>query len=95
MLHTPRMPVCGGLTMGVKVVMPKEPRLEMVKDAPCSFSGAMVPAWHSLTSSFMVRLISAKLISSAWRMVGTSSPRSVSTATPRLACLNTFISSSL
>ena len=81
--------------MGVKVVTPKAPRLDTVKEAPVSLSGEMEPLRHSAASSFIFRLISARLISSACMMVGTSRPRSVSTATPMLACLNSFISLSL
>ena len=88
MVHTPRIPVWGGLMTGVKLSTPKPPRLETVKLAPVSLSGLMAPSRASAASTFSSLEISRRLFSSACMMVGTIRPRGVSTATPRLTWLN-------
>ena len=74
---------CGGLMTGVKLSMPKEPRLEMVKEAPDSRSGLMDPPCAALAGSLASLEIWLSDFLSASRRVGTSSPRGVSTAIPR------------
>ena len=86
-VHTPRMPVWGGLITGVKDSTPKEPRLVTVKVPPLSRSGLMLPLRALAARSFTSREISSRLLVSALKMVGTMRPLGVSTATPRFTCL--------
>ena len=87
MLQTPRIPVWGGLMTGVKASQPMEPRLETVKVAPWSLSGAMAPSLASAARALHSMEISSRDFFSALKMVGTSRPRGVSQAKPRWTCL--------
>ncbi len=82
MALTPRMAVWGTLMMGLKLSMPKPPRLETVKVAPCSRSGLILPSMAWAASSLLTSENSFRLIWEAPKTVGTSSPRGVSQAKP-------------
>src|SRR5450759_1527523 len=71
----PRMADCGGLMMGVDSIEPNTPPVEMEKVPPVSSSMESLPSGACLPGSAMVFSILAKLIWSASRSTGTTSPR--------------------
>ena len=72
---------CGGLMIGVESNEPNTPPFEIVKVPPRISSIESVPSLAFLPKSAMVFSISAKLIASAERMTGTTSPLGADTAT--------------
>ncbi len=79
---TPRIATSGALTIGVKLVPPMPPRLEIVKHAPCMSVELSLPSrarFDALPSSL---LSSWMPLRSTSRMTGTTSPSGVSAAMP-------------
>ena len=83
MLQTPRMPTCGGLSTGVKLSMPKAPRLVTVKVPPLSSSGVILPSRQAAASRFASVESWRSVSELASRTTGTIKPLAVSTATPK------------
>eukprot|EP00955_Chlamydomonas_euryale_P114645 366294-Chlamydomonas_euryale.AAC.6 len=71
---------CGGLMIGVDIIEPYTPPLEMVKVPPAMSSIEMVPSRAFLPSAARDFSIPAKLRPSAPRSTGTTSPLGVATA---------------
>ena len=80
---TPRIATCGWLMIGVSNSAPLLPRFVIVNVAPESSSGEILLVRVRSATSAILRARPAIDRSPASRMVGTSRPRSVSTATPR------------
>ena len=76
------MATSGALTIGVKLVPPMPPRLEMVKLPPDMSSGESLPSrafWEMVPSSLLSSMIPLAPTS---RITGTTRPPGVSTAIP-------------
>ena len=78
----PRMPTCGVLRIGVESSEPKMPPLVIVKVPPCSSASASLFSRACVARSAISCSISAKLLRSASRTTGTTSPSSAPTAMP-------------
>ena len=83
MQSTPKIPVCGGLMIGVNISISRVPKLDTVKLAPVRRSGLMEPLCADAASSLLSFAISLRDLQSALKIVGTIRPRGVSTAMPR------------
>jgi hypothetical protein len=80
---TPRIATCGWLMIGVSNSAPLLPRLVIEKVAPDSSSGEILLVRVRSATSAILRAMPAIERSPASLIVGTISPRSVSTAMPR------------
>ena len=81
---TPRIATSGALTIGVKLVPPIPPRLEMVNVPPAMSAGPSFPSRAFAEISMNSRDRSTMPLRSASRTTGTTSPPGVSTAIPML-----------
>ena len=79
----PRMPLCGGLMIGVVSSEPKTPPLVMVNVPPDSSCRLSLPSLVAAARRLISVSIFAKDICSTLRNTGTARPRSVLTAMPR------------
>jgi hypothetical protein len=77
----PRIADCGGLMMGVPIMEPKTPPLEMVKVPPAISSSAIASARARFARSAIAASMPASDRPSTLRMTGTTSPRGEETAT--------------
>jgi hypothetical protein len=76
------MPTCGGLRIGVLSSEPNTPPLVMVKVPPLRSASESVPSSARFAKSRICFSIAAKLMRSASRSTGTTSPSLAPTATP-------------
>ena len=79
---TPKMADWGGLMMGVDIMEPKVPPLLMEKVPPVISSMPSLPSLALAPNSAIFFSMSAKLIWSALRRMGTTKPRGEPTAMP-------------
>ena len=79
---TPRMADCGGLMMGVDSMEPKVPPLLIENVPPVMSSMPSLPSRALAPNSAIFFSMSAKLIWSALRKMGTTRPRGEPTAMP-------------
>jgi hypothetical protein len=77
----PRMADWGGLMIGVPIMLPNTPPLEMVKVPPAMSSMVMLSVRAFLARSAMPSSICAMDCASTLRSTGTTSPRGDATAT--------------
>ncbi|KFB73298.1 MAG: hypothetical protein AW09_001447 [Candidatus Accumulibacter phosphatis] len=78
----PRIADCGGLMIGVDNIEPKTPPLEIEKVPPVRSSIDSLPSLALLPNSPIFFSMSAMLIWSASRRIGTTRPRGLPTAMP-------------
>ncbi len=93
MVFTPNIAVCGILSTGVNISVPKLPRLVIVKVAASldNSSGSTLPFLHCPASPFIPSARLSMVSSSAFFKAGTINPRSVSTAIPRCTFLKSLL----
>ena len=85
MLCMPRIALCGGLMIGVLSMLPNTPPLVMVKVPPVISSILSFASRALIANRLISASISARLILSAFRMIGTINPLGELTAMPMSA----------